>query len=398
MAKNYEGLGQDPLNSGVLQDHAVSMQEFSDSFSLWDWGKLPDSIPFKAEASAILAADGFEKLESPEAWREFSKSTEALALRKANRLGGIFNELGEELQQVGLRTHYLSVLPPMHSSAQSSERMRCADLSSPFRRIATRRSEVIRPATAAVFGKALPDYFLYRSAPAPKKIPLEFWFHWGSGKHSSILPQLTQETVDWSVLAPPLKPKEDERWDFPLLEVKTKYENPERSISLAETLAVSGLSASQLQKLLLHSLWTAGMLKSLCSKKGLELVEGRLEWAISEDGSCFLVSSPGPDELKVMHGEILFSKDILKHLYRSSRWYQAVEKAKLQAKTQGLPDWKKCIQDTPPVLPQPVKEISSQLYMALAQKLTGRIWFKNAWSFEKTLEEARNLLPTEVRA
>jgi len=392
MTKNDHALGLDQRSRVVCPESEPATQEFSDAFSLFDWGKMSDVIPHKAEATAILSAHCFEKIECAQVWRDFSKSNEALALRKASRLGGVFNELGEELQQVGLRTYYRGIPQTTSSTIEPSLLKKTTEMSSRFKKITTLRFETIRPANSVVFGRSLPDYFLYRNAPAPKKIPLEFCFYWNSGSHSSLFLPPLKDSHYWSAVgfqAP--KANELEKWDFPLVEIKTKFESTERSILLAEALAISGLSAPQLQGVLLKSIWTAALLKSFYTKAGLELVQGKFEWGISPDSQCILVGALGPDELKVVYGNMLFSQDILKPYYQSSRWFSSVESAKLQAKSLGTQDWKKWVQEAPPSLPPALKEIVGQLYMGLAQKLTGRMWFSEAWDFERLVEQAQSL-------
>ena len=105
--------------------------EYTDAYSVFDWGKMPDALARKGEALAVLAADWFEKLERPETWKEFSRSPEALGLRKGNRFGSAFNELGEELQKHGLRTHYLGAVtggsrPALRSQARAPAKPRSA--------------------------------------------------------------------------------------------------------------------------------------------------------------------------------------------------------------------------------------------------------------------------------
>src|SRR3954469_16323481 len=100
-----------PVRARLERDDADAVVfEYTDAYSVFDWGKMPDALSRKGEALAVLAADWFERLEKPETWREFSRSPEALGLRKGNRFGAAFNEVGEELQTQGLRTHYLGAV------------------------------------------------------------------------------------------------------------------------------------------------------------------------------------------------------------------------------------------------------------------------------------------------
>ena len=72
--------------AGAEQVNAVVF-EYTDAYSVFDWGKMPDPLARKGEALAVLAADWFEKLERAETWKEFSRSRRGrLACARATAL------------------------------------------------------------------------------------------------------------------------------------------------------------------------------------------------------------------------------------------------------------------------------------------------------------------------
>src|ERR1700733_14802527 len=85
-----KGAGEASSNS----NSGAVIFDYTDAYSVFDWGKMPDLLAHKGESLSIIAADWFEKIENPETWKEFSKSPSALSLRKGNRFGSSFNELG----------------------------------------------------------------------------------------------------------------------------------------------------------------------------------------------------------------------------------------------------------------------------------------------------------------
>ncbi len=383
----YRGSVKDllgPAKSGLIE---TVVFDYTDAFSVFDWGRMPDFLPKKGESLATLAADFFERLEQPEAWKEFSKSPEALALRKANRFGSSFNELGEELQAAGLRTHYLGVLESSPSSP-FVEPKKLSAVSQPVRRMAVKQISVVKPKLSSVLGRILPDYYPTRSSPPPRLVPLEVVFRMTCPPGSSLIERVERDPGYLASLGfPDVKIEPGMRWNFPVLELFTKLEASDRPVSLSEALAISGLSATQLQELLLKTTWVAGLLRYWCSKVGLELADGKLEWAISESGQSFLVDAIGPDELRILSSGVQLSKEFLRTFYRNTQWYQTIEKAKSHAKTQGLAEWKRMVSDHPPALPPHYREVASQVYMALTNGLTGRKWFAEAWSLEKVIRE-----------
>jgi phosphoribosylaminoimidazole-succinocarboxamide synthase len=391
----YRGSVKDLLGPvQAVHSHAKAnavIFEYTDAFSVFDWGRMPDLLARKGEALAILAADFFERVEKPEIWKEFSRSSEALALRKGNRFGAIFNELGEELQTHGLRTHYLGILESSPQGAEVQPRL-SSNGAVPFRRLVVQQVSVVKPTLANVLGRSLPDYYSTRISPAPRLVPLEVVFRFGCPEGSSLLDRVSRDPSYLASLGfPDAKAGPSVKWDFPVLELFTKLETSDRPVSLSEALAISGLSAGQLQEVLLKTAWVAGLLKFWCARRGLELSDGKLEWAISGEGRSFLVDAVGPDELRISKNGVQLSKEFLRSYYRKTSWYQALEKAKTQAKSQGISEWKRLVLDHPAVLPPAYRELASQVYLALTHELTGKKWFPEAWSLQKVVDELQKL-------
>ena len=373
---------------------------YTDSFSVFDWGRMPDSLEQKGQALAMIAAHWFEKLEAPETWREFSRTPEALALRKGSRFGAAFNELGERFQENGLRTHYLGVIDDAGNSIQLK------DATAPVRHMAVREVSVVKPVLKTVLGRSLPDYFSTRNAPLPRLVPLEVVFRFGCPEGSSLIERVRRDhEYMTSIGFPDFAVTPGQKWDFPVIELFTKLEATDRPLGLSEALAITGLSAEQLQEILLSTAWVGGILKRLCAERGLELADGKLEWGLDEGGHSFLVDAVGPDELRLLRRtssgdrEVQLSKEFLRAFYRSTPWYTGVERAKRFAATAGSTEWKRMVNTPAPKLPENCRVVATQLYQALANELTGRPWFPKAWSLEKVTEQANLIIaavPAEV--
>lgn len=387
----YKGSVKDLLGPVRVQGAPSVIFQYSDAYSVFDWGRMPDSLPHKGESLAVLAADWFEKLETPESWKEFSRSQAALALRKANRFGAAFNEICEKLQVEGLRTHYQGVLPSLPSQEEVSP-VRLSDVRSPVRHLAVQQVSVVKPEFTTVLGRSLPDYLKTRNSKPPRLVPLEVVFRFSCPEGSSLFERVARDPGymasigfgEYQVIA-------GQKWDFPVLELFTKLETTDRPLTLGEALAISGLSGAQLQDLLFKTAWVAAYIRAICSKAGLELADGKLEWGISETGDCFLVDAIGPDELRILKNGIQLSKEFLRLFYRDTTWYSATQRAKNQSKSQGTADWKKLVTEQPPALPASHRELASHLYQALANELSGRTWFPEAWKLDRVIEAIRNL-------
>lgn len=358
--------------------------EFSDAFSIFDWGRMPDRIEKKGLALATLSASWMQEWEEPATWSEFSRSETALALRRGNRFGSEFNEWGEKLQKDGLRTHLLGVIPEGAALDSAPQKLKA-----PTRRMAVLEVGVPRPQSARVWNREVFDYRDALLSGLPRLVPLEVVFRFAAPVGSS-LPKRVEQDPEYleklgfggvSAKGP---------WDFPVIELFTKLETTDRVLSNSEALLMSGLSGAQFQQMLFQTAWVAGWVRERCRAQGLELLDGKLEWALSPSGELFLVDAIGPDELRITTPKgALLSKEWLRTLYRDSAWFDSVERAKKEARAVGRSDWKKAVGVQPPALTPAQKELASQLYLSLTNRLTGRGWFPEAWSVEEWVARAQ---------
>ncbi len=370
--------------------------EYTDAYSVFDWGRMPDTLPRKGEALALLAAEWFEKMERADTWREFSKTKEALELRKGNRFGATFNEIGEKLQSEGLRTHYLGSMPPEWQAENCLAPKPLAEINRPIRHVAVRHVTAVKPTYGTALARAIPDYSATRMSPLPRLVPLEIVFRFSCPEGSSIIERLKRDPSYLQVRGfQDTQVEAGHQWQFPVLEAFTKLETSDRPVTPIEAVAISGIAPAQFQELMLKTAWIAGLLKSVCASKGLELADGKVEWAINEKGECFLVDAIGPDELRILKNGVQLSKEFLRHYYRTTPWYQALAKAKKQAEAQGVADWKKLVPLGPPTLPPSHRDLATQLYLALANTLSSRSWFSDAWSLDQVVAEIQNFTRDE---
>ncbi len=369
--------------------------EYSDAYSVFDWGRMPDALARKGEALSILAAHWFEKLEAPDGWKRLVSGPEAASfLAEASRFESSARspwarraaDLGERLARSGLPTHYLGLL----GKGEALERL--SEVKAPSRRLAVRRVEVARPRFERVLGREVPDYGPTREARSPKLIPLEFVFRFSCPAGSSLEERLCNDPAYLAERGfEDRKPGPGTRWAFPTIELFTKLEPSDRSVGYAEALAISGLAAPRLEEALLLSAWVALWLREDCGRVGLELADGKLEWALevnpkgsgANGGEVILVDAIGPDELRLLVGEVPLSKEFLRACHRATPWYDRVTEAKKRAGAQGVADWKSGVGAGPEPLGARARETAEQLYPSLANAITGRDWFPGAWPLEQ---------------
>ncbi|MBL7714722.1 MAG: hypothetical protein JNL01_04585 [Bdellovibrionales bacterium] len=393
---------------------------YSDAYSVFDWGRMPDALTGKGSALAVFAAAFFERLQLATTWKDFSKDPAAQTLRKANRFGSDFNEIGEILQRDGLKTHYVGLVPDAVvnqislAGSQGSIPVKPLTLSqwknpafeagpSNPRLMLVREVEVNRPRWVKVMGREIPDYragVKSTGSGKPTLIPLEVVFRFSCPEGSSLIERVKQDPeylsqrgfADWKIEAA----TGGGSWDFPLIELFTKLETSDRPVSLTEALAISGLSAQSLQEMMMRTAWVAGWMRSVFAKKGITLADGKLEWAIQvpKNGKpeLILVDAIGPDELRLLSGPVQLSKEFLRAHYRKTPWYEQIGARKKQAAAAGEKDWKKGAPQ-PPALPPATREKVQNLYFALAKfvldPLAADSWFTQAPGLDTVIESLK---------
>jgi phosphoribosylaminoimidazole-succinocarboxamide synthase len=368
---------------------AVSF-EYTDAYSVFDWGRMPDDLAGKGRALAVLAGALFEELGNPTLWREFKNSEIALAMAK-DYPSKDFERVGKDLEARGVYTHYLGIF----SGSSHPEKLTEKNAGSPVQpELAVKRVGIYRPELGSVLGRTFPDYQKTRAAPAPKLIPLEVVFRFSCPPGSSLIDrEKSQPGYLASLGFGGRKLEPGARWDFPILELFTKLESSDRPVGLLEALAISGLNHAELESLLFQTAWIAGYLKFRAARAGLELADGKLEWALDESRKIILVDAVGPDELRLLSSGasgVQLSKEFLRDYYRSTAWYGEILEAKEAAKRQGIADWKTLVKKGPEKLPPKVLEVALQLYPTLTNVISGKKWFQNAWDLEKLIEGIRS--------
>lgn len=399
--KLYQGSVKDVRGPYEFRGEACVAFQYTDNYSVFDWGRMPDALSGKGKALALMAAYFFEELSSPEVWKEFARSKEAHALRKGAAslvvrdlkatlaqtgvsIGAAVNELGEKLPSEGQRNHYKGII---HSSDPSAVK-KLSDFEE-LDGILVKQVNVTPPEARRVLDREVMDYTQTRAVKNPRLVPVEVIFRFAFPSGSSVLEKAKSEggLKDIFGLRSGASIDSETKLDFPLMEMTTKLEPSDRSVTPTEALAISGLNAAQMEDMLLRTAWIAAFLKWEFSRIGVELADGKLEWALDEDGELLLVDAIGPDELRLLRGGVQLSKEFLRTHYRDSPWYKALQQAKQEAKKAGRVDWKKGMSISPDLLPKEIKELAEQVYLSLAEALTGKKL--GAWSLDQVVETMR---------
>jgi len=304
-------------------DPAIVWFEYTDDYSVFDWGKMPDPIPGKGEALARLGEFFFRELENPRRWEELGVARQP-----------------DVAAHLPIRHHFL-------------ERQGA--------RLKMLRVDVPRPRPVSIGGALVYDYSY---PPAPRQLlPLEVIFRFGVPKGSNLLTRR-----DWYAF--PIH--EGTEFDEPLVEFSTKLESKDRMLHYQEAALILKGRADLLAQVHGKTRAIALFLRALFARRGLKLWDGKVEWASMDGGLC-LVDSIGPDELRVSQGDAVLSKQFLRDHYLGSPWEQALVKAKALAQARGTSDWKPIVREElkqqPAPLPAPYLAAARALYEDFATLL-----------------------------
>jgi phosphoribosylaminoimidazole-succinocarboxamide synthase len=359
------------LYSGSVKDvYGVPGQDpylfvFSDRYSIFDWGEMPDALSGKGEALAVMGDAFFRHLGEPATWLTWQLPE---SYPKFWRDSITSSPRWSSLRRQGLNHHSLGLVDDEGRELAPGARSK---------RLAVKA--LSRPAaiSSVVSGKVQWDYSAYQARPQSSLVPLEVVFRFGAPEGSSFLERLESMPGYAEGFGFPEKPAAGEWFAFPIVEFFTKLEPSDRFLSREEAMQIAGLTTGEMDDLVALTLLIALRLKDLFSPLGLELWDGKFEFAFTPgegDRGFQLVDSIGPDELRLIApGQVHFSKEFLRRAYRGTPWFEAIGKAKRIAKERGEKDWKKIcteeLKQVPAALPPAQLELAEAIYPALAEAL-----------------------------
>jgi phosphoribosylaminoimidazole-succinocarboxamide synthase len=364
---------------------------FSDRYSIFDWGEMPDHIPGKGQSLARMADSIFRWLGRSSTWLEWSLPE---TLPKGFRDSLQSSRAWNQVRQRGV---------PHHSLGLVNEAGESVPPGFPAHRLAVRAQRRLLPSMEG--GRF--DYAAYASRPKGVLVPLEVVFRFGAPKGSSFLERVAQNPKYAMECGLYEVPRAEEEFPFPIVEFFTKLEPGDRFLSWEEARSIAGLSAEEQDDLVATTLLIALRLKDFFQPLGLKLWDGKFEFAFASEGpnlsdsqrTFVLVDAVGPDELRLTNEKgIHASKEALRLHYRSSNWFDSLRKAKALAQERGAGDFKRICElelgQNPEPLPKNKLEAVSNLYRVLSdaavQVAEGRPQdFSAAGQLEEVLEQLR---------
>jgi phosphoribosylaminoimidazole-succinocarboxamide synthase len=392
----YEGSVKRVLSSTAEADKLWF--DFTDDYSVFDWGKMPDTIENKGRALTLMGAFFFEELGRPEFWREL-QSSKSLQKFDAEFIKQRFeNEFycgPAGLRKMGLPNHFLGLTDAHGKKLTMDDAIASGDKLL----MQVQKANVYRPHDGKVLNHNL---FFYPNIPEQKQIrliPLEIVFRFGMPGGSSLEERLRKDETYVTALGLKKMPESNQWFDRPVLEFFTKLEPKDRFLSYQEAALLSQLPARTFTQITEMALDVALALHDIFEKHGMQLWDGKIELLEAQDGNgnsqILLADSVGPDELRVLVDGQQLSKEMLRQFYRGSKWETALKKAQSIAKQSATLDWKSICEnelgEKPQPLPASFKEHVDALYCMLTNTLMERKVFAECPDLNEFVSKSKSI-------
>ena len=334
----------------------IGIFSFSDRYSVFDWGEMPDYIEAKGAALCITTAYFFEKLE-----------------------------------EMGIPTHYLGlveegecVVEVKSNSNSNRTGKRLSELKSTQSHLKIKLLRVLMP---KINGNTY-DYSVYREEKEGGNfiIPIEVIYRNSLPEGSSVFTRLKE--MDGRLRLRDLGvtefPYHGQVLEEPFLDVSTKFERSDRYLSWDDAKQIAGLSEGEVEEIKRITLIINELITREAGKIGLVNEDGKVEFGFDDDRNLMVVDAFGTlDESRFTYDGLPVSKEIARIFYRKTSWYEEVKRAKKDDKV----GWKKLVKNKPPSLPTAFKDSISMLYKSSCNGITEKIWFGEVQSLKAILEE-----------
>lgn len=299
---------------------------FSDRYSVFDWGEMPDRLDGKGAALCITSAYFFEKLAG-----------------------------------LGIKTHYRGLV-------EDSEVKKLADVKKPSNVMEVDLLQVVMPTVK----DNTYDYSAFERHRSNCLIPLEIIYRNSLPEGSSVLRRLKNGEVSLAELGLTALPRPGQILVPPLFDVSTKLEPSDRYLTWTEAEKLSGLDPDGIAEVKKIVALVNELITGSVHRIGLVNEDGKIELGWDETGDFTVVDALGTlDECRFTCQGMPVSKEIARIFYRTTGWFGAVEKAKKQQPI----NWKRTVTETPPILPGRLRELIGLIYKAFTHELTQREWF-----------------------
>src|SRR3989338_22691 len=328
---------------------------FSDRYSVFDWGEMPDHIKNKGAALCAMSAYFFE---------QFGKRD--------------------------IVTHYRGVntgdkYGPLDDTKEAPTKMRVG------------LARVIKPtAVVAEDGEVTYDYTPVRDAPGNLVIPIEVIYRNSLPKGSSVFRRLKEGTLTLEEMGLSAMPVEGQRLSAPFVDGSTKYEEFDRYPGWTVLQYLAGLSDDETRGLKEAVLKGNEVITEGMRNAGFFNEDGKLEFVFTPVRTLMVGDTLGTlDECRITYNGVDVSKQIPRDWYAYSQpeWKNEIDVAKKVNKK----DWKSRVTTQPEPLPTALNDVMEALYVSVANRVIGRDLFPGAVPVDKILAEYQRFRGAEMK-
>ncbi|WP_181685704.1 phosphoribosylaminoimidazolesuccinocarboxamide synthase [Halorhabdus salina] len=329
-------IDEEPTATGLGRGAFV----FTDDYSVFDWGKMPDEIPGKGASLCTMGASNFDQLDAAGIGTHYEGVVvdgEQMALETAIEAGKQPREMAISLTQVPDLPHETGGYDydAYHDAAGENYLI-------PL--------EIVFRNTVPV-GSSLRK----RSDPADHGLDYESW------------PEEAVELTD------------------PIVEFSTKYEEQDRYLSAAAADRIAG--RADIDALEAVAREVNDLLNRQAAEAGFVHEDGKIE-CLYYQGEIRVADVVGTfDENRFSYDGQEVSKEVIRQYHKrtQSDWVGAVSDAKAVANERGVADWKSLCERQPEPLEEDIIDAASDLYQAGTNAYVGRDVF-DAPAIEDAIE------------
>ncbi len=302
---------------------------FSDRYSVFDWGEMPDHIDDKGKSLALLSGFFLEKLES-----------------------------------LNIKTHYIGI-------NENSTVKRMNELQSPSDSLEISLVRVIKPGLK----DNVYDYSVFKNEKSNLLIPFEIIYRNRLPENSSVFKRLKNNEITPEYFGLKEYPVPNQVLEKPIFDVSTKLEvNNDRYVTWDEAKEMACLTDDEIQKIKEIISQVNSIITDEMERIGLINEDGKIELAFDEKRNLMVVDTLGTlDECRFQYKSYPVSKEMARKFYRKTEWFKKVEEAKRKDRF----NWIEMVGQDPEPLPDEFRGLFADMYRSVANRITGREFFEN---------------------
>jgi phosphoribosylaminoimidazole-succinocarboxamide synthase len=316
---------------------------FSDRYSVFDWGEMPDTIPKKSMAIALLGAYFFE-----------------------------------EIEQMGIKTHYKGLLEDNTPKSLNG-------LKNPSTQMVVDLFRVVKPENNA----GTYNYDVFKNLSGNFLVPLEIIYRNTLPEGSSVFKRLEKGEVSLQDLGLSSQPLTGEVLKTPLVDFSTKLEITDRYITPSQAQEIAGLDNDEIKAVYNLVLDINRIISTSFRRIGATNLDGKIEVAFNAERELTLVDVLGTlDECRFDYNGVHLSKEVTRVYYRKTDWYPETERAKEKDRQ----NWKNECRIQPGKLPAEFLELISFMYCEVTNQVTNRKWFRVPLSLKEIVDGIKTFI------